>query len=197
MTCIGSIEEQRVGMRRCPMEKARSKLLKKLNSKREEYEQALNLLMSDRMAYTDPSSGDTGGDEFDDAQREISVSHLYTLIERKTRELRGINRLIERITANENYGLCEECGQSIPPKRLLILPDATLCVSCQSVAEKSANLRNRPSIPVRRLGKSEEVMDDGWDEMDGSHYGLTDLELDMLPTFELEDGDGKDSSEKS
>jgi phage/conjugal plasmid C-4 type zinc finger TraR family protein len=179
------------------MDKARTQLLKKLNRKRSEYEQALNLLNSDRMVYTDPASGDTGGDDFDDAQREISISHLYTLIERKTRELRNINRLIERINADEHYGLCEECGDPIPAKRLLILPEATLCVSCQRETEKSATLRNRPSRHTRRLERGASVTDDDCDGIDGSGYGVTDLELDMLPTFELEDTDAADSPEKS
>jgi DnaK suppressor protein len=175
------------------MDRARAQLLKKLNRKKSEYEQALNLLNSDRMAYTDSSSGDTGGDDFDDAQREISISHLYTLIERKTHGLRNINRLIERVSADEHYGLCEECGEPIAAKRLLILPEATLCVPCQRMAEKSTSFQNRPSIPVRRLERERAVPDEDGDPIDGSALGLTDLDLDMLPTFELEDADGKNS----
>lgn len=33
------------------------------------------------------------------------------------------------------YGLCEDCGRQIPPRRLEILPAATLCVGCQSQRE--------------------------------------------------------------
>ena len=36
------------------------------------------------------------------------------------------------------YGVCAECHNPIPPKRLEALPFATLCVSCQSVADKKA-----------------------------------------------------------
>lgn len=34
------------------------------------------------------------------------------------------------------YGLCIECRNEIPPRRLQALPFATLCVPCQSKAEK-------------------------------------------------------------
>jgi RNA polymerase-binding transcription factor DksA len=35
------------------------------------------------------------------------------------------------------YGLCEVCGQQIAPRRLEVLPAATLCVQCQARQEAS------------------------------------------------------------
>jgi DnaK suppressor protein len=35
------------------------------------------------------------------------------------------------------YGVCEDCGASIPPERLAVLADATRCVSCQASWETS------------------------------------------------------------
>jgi RNA polymerase-binding transcription factor DksA len=35
-----------------------------------------------------------------------------------------------------SYGVCAGCSNEIPPRRLQALPFATLCVSCQSVADK-------------------------------------------------------------
>lgn len=34
------------------------------------------------------------------------------------------------------YGVCADCHSDIPPRRLEALPFATLCVSCQSLADK-------------------------------------------------------------
>ena len=34
------------------------------------------------------------------------------------------------------YGLCERCGQPIDPARLEVLPEATLCIACQSEVER-------------------------------------------------------------
>jgi len=35
-----------------------------------------------------------------------------------------------------SYGLCEGCGQPIAPSRLLARPEARLCISCQTRAER-------------------------------------------------------------
>lgn len=35
-----------------------------------------------------------------------------------------------------SYGLCEQCGQPIAPSRLLARPEARLCISCQTRAER-------------------------------------------------------------
>jgi RNA polymerase-binding transcription factor len=39
--------------------------------------------------------------------------------------------------ADGEYGVCSECGTSIPPKRLLAIPDATTCVACQERLERA------------------------------------------------------------
>ena len=57
-------------------------------------------------------------------------------MERKTSELKKIEFLISRIMKDEEFGLCDECGDEIPEERLLIIPEATLCVSCQRELEK-------------------------------------------------------------
>lgn len=49
--------------------------------------------------------------------------------------LTDIDNALERI-ADGSYGMCANCSSAIPPRRLEALPFATLCVSCQSVADK-------------------------------------------------------------
>lgn len=34
------------------------------------------------------------------------------------------------------YGICEDCGQMIDTDRLMIFPEATLCISCEKKREK-------------------------------------------------------------
>ena len=36
-----------------------------------------------------------------------------------------------------SYGLCEECGQPIGTSRLLARPEARLCITCQTRAERA------------------------------------------------------------
>ena len=49
--------------------------------------------------------------------------------------LQRINESLEKIEKG-TYGLCEECGKRISKKRLLALPYANLCYSCQQKTEK-------------------------------------------------------------
>jgi RNA polymerase-binding transcription factor DksA len=53
------------------------------------------------------------------------------------RRLVDIDNALARI-ADGVYGTCDTCGNAIPPRRLEALPFATLCVQCQSVADKRA-----------------------------------------------------------
>jgi RNA polymerase-binding protein DksA len=49
-------------------------------------------------------------------------------------DMAQVDRALERL-ASGSYGLCDDCGQPIPPKRLEARPTATLCVSCQGKRE--------------------------------------------------------------
>ena len=53
-------------------------------------------------------------------------------------DMQQVERALERLAAG-SYGLCDDCGQAIPPKRLEARPTATLCISCQSQRELRAN----------------------------------------------------------
>ena len=44
----------------------------------------------------------------------------------------ALRRLVEE---PDEFGLCEACGEALPPRRLALMPFATLCVPCQSAAE--------------------------------------------------------------
>ena len=45
-----------------------------------------------------------------------------------------------------SYGICEDCGQEIPPARLEALPSATLCVGCK--AQREAEDATLPFAPL-------------------------------------------------
>ncbi len=56
-------------------------------------------------------------------------------------------RIIDQLTAVEHalakfeqgtYGLCDNCGQPIPPERLDALPQASLCLDCKASQAKDA-----------------------------------------------------------
>ena len=112
------------------------RFLKILTAKREEVEQALTRLIASQKAYGNFFSADGLIDDLDHADREISALTFCKLIERKDRELDKIDLLIRRIRHDEEFGLCEECGERIPEERLFIVPEATLCVPCLRKIEK-------------------------------------------------------------
>lgn len=57
-------------------------------------------------------------------------------------DMAQVDRALDRL-ASGSYGLCDDCHQPIPPKRLEARPTATLCVSCQGKREAQA-ARLRP-----------------------------------------------------
>lgn len=52
------------------------------------------------------------------------------VVERKRRELREIERALERLSRGE-YGRCERCGDEIDADRLAVVPFAVECVQCR------------------------------------------------------------------
>jgi DnaK suppressor protein len=64
-------------------------------------------------------------------EREFLLERLST----SSGVLQQIDEALERVQT-DRYGLCEECGHPIPPRRLQITPWASLCVECQRKEEQ-------------------------------------------------------------
>ena len=77
----------------------------------------------------------------DVVEREKSAAILANLQAR----LASIDDAIKKID-HGTYGICDMCGQEIPPARLEVKPDATLCVRCQGEVER---LQKRGMMPAR------------------------------------------------
>lgn len=54
---------------------------------------------------------------------------LEALEENMRKELTQIDHALSLIEKGE-YGICANCSDEISPKRLIALPDATLCINC-------------------------------------------------------------------
>lgn len=63
----------------------------------------------------------------------ISIERSYALF-KKIHVIPRLKAALERI-ANGTYGLCIDCAKEISEKRLLSVPAADRCVSCQERAE--------------------------------------------------------------
>lgn len=78
---------------------------------------------------------DTDGDEVDLIQGRILGTIFEKLSERDTATLRKINTALEKIESGE-FGVCEECGEKIPDKRLKANPEAGTCIDCAERLER-------------------------------------------------------------
>ncbi|MEQ1886431.1 MAG: TraR/DksA family transcriptional regulator [Bryobacteraceae bacterium] len=63
--------------------------------------------------------------------RDIAVAEL----DYRAAMMRDVRSAMEKM-AKSAYGICEECEESISPKRLNAVPWARLCIKCQSEAER-------------------------------------------------------------
>jgi DnaK suppressor protein len=174
------------------VKKSRSKIHKSLMAKRVEVQETLDRLIAEQKEYKKLASNDYLIDEMDHAEREISSQTHYILLERKNRELEKIEALIERASEDEEFGLCEECGEKIPDPRLMIMPEATRCVPCQQEMEQSGSKISFVESPRATLGGKSGLqwgkVDDT--DMNGKLNFKSDLGgLSFLDSDEFDTGD--------
>ncbi len=74
-------------------------------------------------------------DEIDQAQNVIEQAMGSLMSSSQRANLAKVEEALERIKKN-SYGICEECGEEIPMKRLEALPFAQYCISCQQKLEE-------------------------------------------------------------
>ena len=58
--------------------------------------------------------------------KHISEASLVSARNRLTR----LENALRRIDTDEDFGLCSECDEPIPIKRLMLMPESTRCVRC-------------------------------------------------------------------
>ena len=64
-------------------------------------------------------------------QRELTVE----LVDRASKRLRDVESALHRL-AEGDYGICTDCDEPIPVRRLTAIPWASRCVGCQEAAER-------------------------------------------------------------
>jgi len=81
-----------------------------------------------------PIAGVAGGNFLDLAQGLEHQEQEHLVASRLMEQAKRIQVALTRVN-NGEYGVCSECGAPIPAKRLLAVPDATTCVTCQGQLE--------------------------------------------------------------
>jgi DnaK suppressor protein len=77
---------------------------------------------------------DTDGDETDLIQGNLLIELTNHLNYRNSSKLKQIEEALKQIE-NKTYGLCKDCEETIPEKRLLHNPYFQTCVDCAEARE--------------------------------------------------------------
>ena len=170
-------------------EDPREIFIKNLTRKKEEIEKVIKELKEKHKLYRENLIADHMSEELDRADDEIFSQQYYNFFERKCSELKNIEKCINRILKNEEFGCCEECGERIGQARLSIMPDATRCVECQDEYEKRGSQKG---VLIRSRQRASGSMN--WDKEDTDNFrSLTNFQGNLdgqsLALEELEELD--------
>ncbi len=80
------------------------------------------------------------GDALDISSQERERDLVLTLSDMERAKLKEIDEALKKIV-DKTYGICEECGEKIPPARLKVLPFTRVCVDCKSKLEKEEQMK--------------------------------------------------------
>lgn len=70
-----------------------------------------------------------------DAEEQFGHARVSAIGEQIDRKIIQTRRALARIKVG-SYGICEKCGNMIDTDRLIIKPEATLCINCEKKAER-------------------------------------------------------------
>jgi len=76
-------------------------------------------------------------EQADDAEIIFEAQRTRGVVENAQRLLTQVQAAMRRLDAG-SYGVCASCGKDIAPRRLEVLPYATLCIECQSKVDARA-----------------------------------------------------------
>lgn len=104
-------------------------------------------LLSQKHAIVTKSSRhievDTDGDETDEIQANVIIEIENQLETRDLAKLKKINEALARIN-DKSYGVCQDCDEEIPEKRLIMNPYFITCVLCSE--EREMELRQKGKL---------------------------------------------------
>lgn len=102
--------------------------LKKLERSRKNLEEEDPFKNVERV--TDNAAPDT------EAEEQFGHARTSALRENLDKRIIQTRRALARIKIGK-YGICEECGSMIDTDRLMVKPEATLCIKCEAKKEKA------------------------------------------------------------
>ena len=70
-----------------------------------------------------------------DAAEQFGHARVSAIKEQLDKKMIQTKKALARVKIGK-YGICEDCGKMIDTDRLMIYPEATLCVKCEAKREK-------------------------------------------------------------
>jgi len=109
-----------------------------------------SLATGEHDAVVEPNRTDgarTGGDEDEQPLNEM----LQSIASNRNRIAGALKKRSERALAKlkdapGDFGLCEECGDPIAPRRLAAMPFAEYCITCQSELDEDRGPSTRRKL---------------------------------------------------
>ena len=89
----------------------------------------------------DRGPADIGDQSLADTLSDLNVA----ITDRHVQEIREIETARARIRAHE-FGICSDCGETIPFERLLAYPTAARCMPCQRQRERTYSHDTTPTL---------------------------------------------------
>jgi DnaK suppressor protein len=87
--------------------------------------------------------GSPFGKREEEATETLELEKRLTLENRIRQEMAAVEHALDKIKKG-TYGLCDNCGKKIDPKRLEALPQANLCLNCKALLAKNAKATPPP-----------------------------------------------------
>jgi len=83
-------------------------------------------------------------DEDEQALSEMLQTLASTRNQGSAKELGEIDRALRKLRDDpDEFGVCEDCGDDIPEKRLTLMPFARFCAECQAAADPKRNVARK------------------------------------------------------
>jgi DnaK suppressor protein len=95
----------------------------------------------------------SSADELDNARTQEDLDLHISLIDLAESRLNSAMNALDRLEQNE-FGICEECGDEIAFERLRAVPMAARCIDCQQKFEVSTHarmMRSANTVPLPAL----------------------------------------------
>ena len=105
-------------------------------------------LVADGPAKIEPNRTDPTSVGVADEDAQALSEMLQTLASSRNRdsarELGEIDRALRKLRDEpDEFGVCEDCGDDIPAKRLEVMPFARFCAECQTAADPKRNVARK------------------------------------------------------